>query len=66
MFNGLPQGVKRKFGSSNNDQNGTNGVNGHHAEDEDDEGNDWSEDEDGIDSAPMDVSFCICSWIYSN
>jgi DNA-directed RNA polymerase III subunit RPC3 len=63
MFNGLPQGLKRKFGSasgSNNAQNGTNGVNRDHAEDEeDDEGNDWSEDEDGIDSSPMDVSICI-------
>ncbi|OGE56862.1 hypothetical protein PENARI_c002G08056 [Penicillium arizonense] len=63
MFNGLPQGVKRKFGSasgSNNAQNGTNGVNRDHAEDEeDDEGNDWSEDEDGIDSSPMDSNLIV-------
>ncbi|KAJ6001815.1 hypothetical protein N7522_007042 [Penicillium canescens] len=63
MFNGLPQGVKRKFGSasgSNYAQNGTNGVNRDHAEDqEDDEGNDWSEDEDGIDSSPMDSNLIV-------
>lgn len=62
MFNGLPQGVKRKRDNQNpgshKESNGTNGVNGHHDmdEEEDEEGNDWSEDEDGIDSIPMDVS----------
>ncbi|KAJ5317323.1 hypothetical protein PENANT_c034G11765 [Penicillium antarcticum] len=62
MFNGLPQGVKRMFGGasgSTNAQKGTNDVNGDHAEDEEDEGNDWSEDEDGIDSAPMDSNLIV-------
>ncbi|KAJ5775924.1 uncharacterized protein N7511_000935 [Penicillium nucicola] len=61
MFNGLPQGVKRKFEgtSASKAENGTNGVNGDHAEDEQDEENDWSEDEDGIDSAPMDSNLIV-------
>jgi DNA-directed RNA polymerase III subunit RPC3 len=61
MYNGLPQGVKRKRdhangGSNQQVANGTNGVNGSHAEDDDEEENDWSEDEDGLSSIPMDVS----------
>jgi DNA-directed RNA polymerase III subunit RPC3 len=59
MFNGVPQGVKRKrdHGSSesNKQANGTNGVNGDHGNDDEEE-NDWSDDEDGLDSMPMDVS----------
>ena len=57
MFNGLPQGIKRKRDHGNSgsheETNGTNGVNGDHAV-EDEEENDWSDDEG--DSMPMDVS----------
>lgn len=60
MYNGLPRGVKRKWtngGSAPNhsqaETNG-NGVNGDHADEEE---NDWSEDEDGFDNIPMEVSF---------
>lgn len=62
MYNGVPQGVKRKRDHANAEPdqhitNGTNGINGNHAgNEEDDEENDWSEDEDGLDSIPMDVS----------
>jgi DNA-directed RNA polymerase III subunit RPC3 len=59
MYNGLPRGVKRKFANgsgASNKQARTNGVNGHHADDEDEEENDWSEDEDGFDNIPMEVS----------
>lgn len=54
---GLPRGVKRKFDNTFNDQPqiSRNGVNGDHAQD--DEENDWSEDEDGFDNIPMEVSF---------
>jgi DNA-directed RNA polymerase III subunit RPC3 len=59
MFNGVPQGVKRKRGHGNSESrkqtNGTNGVKGDHGNEEDEE-NDWSDDEDGLDSMPMDVS----------
>lgn len=60
IYNGVPQGAKRKRDHGNSESNkqapnGTNGVNGDHVEDEEDD-NDWSEDEDGIDSIPMDVS----------
>ena len=61
MYNGVPQGAKRKRDHGNSESNkqapnGTNGVNGEHVEDEEEEDNDWSEDEDGVDSIPMDVS----------
>lgn len=63
MFNGLPQGLKRKRGPANSGShgltNGTNGTNGHH--DIEGEENDWSDDEDGFDSTPMDVSLIIVS-----
>lgn len=61
MINGLPRGIKRKFGqavSSSTDEsrlvNGVNG-NGNHAE-KDEAENDWSEDEEEFDSIPMNVS----------
>jgi DNA-directed RNA polymerase III subunit RPC3 len=59
MFNGLPRGIKRKFGNGSakeQRQNGQNGVNGDHAEDEEEEENEWSEDEDGFDNIPLEVS----------
>ncbi|KAJ5794486.1 hypothetical protein N7457_001085 [Penicillium paradoxum] len=64
MYNGVPQGVKRKRDHSNADSNpqtmsGTNGVNGDHADDEEEEENDWSEDEDGLDSIPMDSNLIV-------
>ncbi|KAJ5442312.1 RNA polymerase III Rpc82 C -terminal [Penicillium cf. griseofulvum] len=66
IYNGLPQGAKRKRdhdpgnkGSSEQAPNGTNGINGDHVEDEGEEENDWSEDEDGIDSIPMDSNLII-------
>ncbi|KAJ5416350.1 RNA polymerase III Rpc82 C -terminal [Penicillium cf. griseofulvum] len=46
-------------GSSEQAPNGTNGINGDHVEDEGEEENDWSEDEDGIDSIPMDSNLII-------
>lgn len=59
MYNGLPRGVKRKFGNSSVNgqrQDRQNGVNGDHAEEEEEEENEWSEDEDGFDNIPMEVS----------
>jgi DNA-directed RNA polymerase III subunit RPC3 len=59
MYNGLPRGVKRKFGNGSANgqrQDRQNGVNGDHAEDEEEEENEWSEDEDGFDNIPMEVS----------
>ncbi|KAJ9484677.1 hypothetical protein VN97_g8694 [Penicillium thymicola] len=63
IYNGVPQGAKRKRDHGNSESNkqapnGTNGVNGDHVEDED-EDNDWSEDEDGIDSTPMDSNLIV-------
>ncbi|KAJ5562332.1 RNA polymerase III Rpc82 C -terminal [Penicillium sp. DV-2018c] len=63
MYNGLPHGVKRKRDHANGVShqqatNGSNGVNGDHAEDDDEE-NDWSEDEDGFSSVPMDSNLII-------
>lgn len=58
IHDGLPRGVKRKFGngtSSEHPQVSRSGVNGDHAR-EDEEENDWSEDEDGFDNIPMEVS----------
>ncbi|KAJ5322958.1 hypothetical protein N7452_011247 [Penicillium brevicompactum] len=61
MFNGLPQGLKRKRGPANSGShgvtNGTNGINGHH--DIEGEENDWSDDEDGFDSTPMDSNLIV-------
>lgn len=57
MFNGLPQGLKKK----RDQPNGTNGVNGNHGTEEEGEENDWSDDEDGFDSTPMDVSLIFDS-----
>ncbi|OQE39883.1 hypothetical protein PENCOP_c006G08293 [Penicillium coprophilum] len=64
MYNGLPQGAKKKRDHGNKESNqpapnGTNGVNGGHVDDEEEEENDWSEDEDGIDSMPMDSNLII-------
>ncbi|CAG7921894.1 unnamed protein product [Penicillium olsonii] len=60
MFNGLPQGIKRKRDHGNSgsheETNGTNGVNGDHAV-EDEEENDWSDDEG--DSMPMDTNLIV-------
>ncbi|KAJ5145680.1 uncharacterized protein N7515_000244 [Penicillium bovifimosum] len=66
LYNGLPQGVKRKRDNANgvsnqhstNGSNGINGINGDHAEDDDEE-NDWSEDEDGLSSIPMDSNLIV-------
>ena len=67
MFNGVPQGVKRKRDHGNSESykqaNGTNGINGDRDADEDEEENDWSEDDDGLDSMPMDVSLFIFSQV---
>lgn len=66
VFNGLPRGVKRKFANGSlNEQQRTarNGMNGDHAEEEE-EANEWSEDEDGFDNIPMEVSLC-CSIVFS-
>jgi DNA-directed RNA polymerase III subunit RPC3 len=60
MVNGMPRGVKRKFANGTSEsaskwpQTDQNGTNGNHADD--DEENDWSEDEDGFDNIPMEVS----------
>lgn len=66
MFNGLPRGVKRKFGNDTSGSPnkaprwGQNGLNSDHAEEEEEE-HEWSEDEDGFDNIPMEVSICYCS-----
>ncbi|EKV12435.1 DNA directed RNA polymerase III subunit Rpc82, putative [Penicillium digitatum] len=64
IYNGIPQGAKRKYNHGNSESNrqapnGTNGANGDHVEDEEDEENDWSEDEDGLDSIPMDSNLIV-------
>ncbi|KAJ5405502.1 hypothetical protein N7465_006786 [Penicillium sp. CMV-2018d] len=64
IYNGVPQGAKRKRDHGNSESNkqapnGTNGVNGHHVGDEEEEDNDWSEDEDGVDSMPMDSNLIV-------
>lgn len=61
MVGGLPRGIKRKFDhASSRLPNGQpaddNGTNGDHAAEEDEEENEWSEDEDGFDNIPMEVS----------
>lgn len=59
IHDGLPRGLKRKFGngiSNEHPQTSQNGVNGDHAREDDDGENDWSEDEDGFDNIPMEVS----------
>lgn len=61
VINGLPRGVKRKFdhgasGLTNGQHPAQNGVNGDHAAEENEEENEWSEDEDGFDNIPMEVS----------
>lgn len=58
IHDGLPRGLKRKFGNGTSNEQlqiSRNGVNGDHSR-EDDEENDWSEDEDGFDNIPMEVS----------
>lgn len=71
MYNGLPRGIKRKFGNSlanRQSPNRQNGANGDHAEDEEqqeEEENEWSEDEDGFDNIPMEVrisSSVVSTW----
>lgn len=61
LFNGVPRRVKRKFGNNLHNAHlpGANGANGHHANEEgadEPEENEWSEDENGFDNAPMEVS----------
>ncbi|KAI2794266.1 DNA-directed RNA polymerase III subunit rpc3 [Penicillium oxalicum] len=64
MINGLPRGLKRKSANGLSDSEidskrhtGENGINGNH--EYDDEENDWSEDEDGFDSSPMEPSIVV-------
>lgn len=62
IHNGLPRGLKRKFGNGTSHEPShvsRNGVNGDYAQG--DEENDWSEDEDGFDTIPMEVSRLIQS-----
>lgn len=61
IHNGLPRGLKRKFGNvTSNEQSkvSRNGINRDHVRQDDDgeEENEWSEDEDGFDNIPMEVS----------
>lgn len=61
LVGGLPRGIKRKFdhgslGLPNGQPAEHNGTNGDHAMGEDEEENEWSEDEDGFDNVPMEVS----------
>ncbi|KAF7712095.1 Uncharacterized protein PECH_004545 [Penicillium ucsense] len=64
MVNGLPRGLKRKSASglgdseaNNKRHTGENGINGDHGYDDDE--NDWSEDEDGFDSSPMEPGLVV-------
>lgn len=60
MVNGLPRGIKRKFG--HNASASTNGLeNGVSAHQMSNEENRWSEDEDGFDNTPMEVRFLLPS-----
>ncbi|KAJ5665338.1 uncharacterized protein N7477_007786 [Penicillium maclennaniae] len=64
MYNGLPRGIKRRFGNGSGNgksQDNQNGVNGDHAEDEEqhEEENEWSEDEDGFDNIPMESGMVV-------
>ncbi|KAJ5745566.1 RNA polymerase III Rpc82 C -terminal [Penicillium odoratum] len=52
MVDGLPRGVKRKFGR--NDQMPENGVNGHQMTEDH-----WSEDEDEFDNTPMESGLVV-------
>ena len=66
VFDGLPRGVKRKFANDTWDEQqrtARNGMNGDHAEEEE-ESNEWSEDEDGFDNIPMEVSL-YCRIVFS-
>lgn len=54
MVNGLPRGIKSKFGQ--NASASTNGISEHQISNE---GNHWSEDEDGFDNTPMEVRFLL-------
>ncbi|KAJ5105109.1 hypothetical protein NUU61_002456 [Penicillium alfredii] len=56
MIGGLPRGVKRKFGHGASDTVNHNGVNEDHMVDEE---NEWSDDEDGFDTVPLEPGLVV-------